>query len=103
MVIASATLEPVQRTKAAHMVFATAVAFDVEESALLSVSADASARLTVIAPRRISLASLMCYLMLLLVVLVAAALAGAWYFGLDTRLLEVLERYGVKPGKHSEL
>ncbi len=83
------------------MVFATAVAFDRGDSALLSVSADASAHLTPIAPRGrgISLVTLI----LLLLVLLLAALAAVWALGLDVRLQQTLERFGIRPGKHGEL
>jgi hypothetical protein len=83
------------------MVFATAVAFDRDDRALLSVSADASAHLTLIAPRRrgISLATLL----LLLLLFFLLALAAVWALGLDVRLQHELERFGIRPGKHGEL
>ena len=45
-VISAQTLRPVKYRRAAHMTFATAVAFAPDDSAILSTSADASATLT---------------------------------------------------------
>lgn len=41
-------LTPLRRVRQAHMVFVTALAFAPDESALLTASADASARLTLV-------------------------------------------------------
>ena len=101
-VFSTATLAPVARTRAAHMVFTTAVAFDPAETALLSVSADASARVTTVrSPSRtgLSLGSLL----LLLLALLALAVAAVWWLGLDERAAALLSSLGVRPGSHTEL
>lgn len=100
-VFSSATLAPVRQTRAAHMVFATAVAFDSADRALLSVSADASAHLTPIAAPRWGISSVT--LLLLLLTLLLVVVAAFWALGLDVRLQNALERFGIRPGKHGEL
>ena len=64
-------LAPLARVRAAHMVFVTAVAFSADEHALLSVSADASARATPL-PRAAGFLTLLRMLALLLLLLAAA-------------------------------
>jgi hypothetical protein len=100
-VFSTATLLPVRCMRASHMVFATAVAFDPQETALLSVSADSSAVLMLLTPQRRgpSLATVL----LLLLLVAALVLLGVWYLGLVDRLLAALERLGLQPGKHTEL
>ncbi|BDA49251.1 probable prolactin regulatory element-binding protein [Coccomyxa sp. Obi] len=100
-VFSSATLAPVSQTRAAHMVFATAVAFDPAERALVSVSADASAHLTPIAAQRRGISSVTLFLLLLVLLLMVVAVF--WALGLDVRLQHALERFGNRPGKHGEL
>ena len=100
-VFSSATLAPVSQTRAAHMVFATAVAFDPADRALLSVSADASAHLMPIAAPRRGISSVTLFLLVLALLLVLVALF--WALGLDVRLQHSLERFGIRPGKHGEL
>lgn len=48
--LATGNLRPVSRVRGAHLVFVTAVTFSAESSALLSVSGDASARVTIARP-----------------------------------------------------
>ena len=55
-IFSAITLVPLRRVRQAHMVFVTALTFAPDESALLTVSADASARATlVITPSRLPL------------------------------------------------
>ncbi|CAL8464126.1 g3661 [Coccomyxa elongata] len=100
-VFSSATLAPVSQTRAAHMVFATAVTFDPADRALLSVSADASAHLTPITAPRRGVSSVTLFFMFLTLLLMAAVVF--WALGLDVRLQHALERFGIRPGKHGEL
>lgn len=100
-VFSSATLALVSWTRAAHMVFATAVAFDRGHRALLSVSADASAHLTLISPPRKGVSWVTLLLLLLLLLLLAAV--AVWALGLDVRLQQALEQLGIKPGELGEL
>lgn len=100
-VFSSATLAQVSQTRAAHMVFATAVAFDPADRALLSVSADASAHLTPISAPRRGVSSVTLLLIFLTLLLMAAVVF--WALGLDVRLQHALKRFGIRPGKHGEL
>ena len=68
---------PLARARAAHMVFATAVAFAADERALLSVSADASARATPLPSAAGFLRTLLRVLALLLLLLACALGLGA--------------------------
>ena len=55
-IFTAAKLAPLRRVRQAHMVFVTALTFAPDESALLTVSADASARATLVAtPSRLPL------------------------------------------------
>ena len=47
-IFSAAKLTPLRRVRQAHMVFVTALVFAPDESALLTVSADASARATLV-------------------------------------------------------
>jgi hypothetical protein len=84
------------------MVFTTAIAFNPAETALLSVSADASARITTVkslSGTGLSLGSLL----LLVLALLALAVAAAWWLGLDERAAALLSSLGIRPGSHTEL
>ena len=103
-VFSTLSLAAVARTRAAHMVFTTALAFNQAETALLSVSADASGRITLLAKPapagRLSLASL---LLLRAALLLVGVVAMAWFLGLRERAAALLGRLGVGPGRNSEL
>ena len=92
-------LAPLARARAAHMVFATAVAFAADETALLSVSADASARATPL-PRAAGLAQTLLRVLALLLLLLACALGLG--FMARARGLVRLPGYA-RGGGHTEL
>ena len=93
----TASLAPVARTRAAHMVFTTALCFDPGERALLSVSADASARVTLCRKGRSGIGLSLGSLLLLVLALLVLAVAAALWLGLFERTVVLL------PGSHTEL
>ena len=99
----TATLAPVARTRAAHMVFTTALCFDAGETALLSVSADASARVTLCRKGRLGMGLPAGSLLLLVLALLVLAVAGAYWLGLDGWAVAVLSRPGSRTGSQTEL
>ena len=91
-VFSTASLAAVARTRGAHMVFTTALAFNQAQTAMLSVSADASARITLLAKPSsggrgaLSLGSLL----LLAALLLLCAVIAAWWQGLYERAVALL-------------
>lgn len=86
------------------MVFTTALCFDPGESALLSVSADASARVTLCRKGRSSVLGLpLGCLLLLVLALLALGVAAALWLGLHARAAALADGPGPTPGSRVEL
>ena len=78
-IFSTKVLAPLKRVREGHMVFVTAVAFSGDDRGLLSVSADASARTTLVAPERPSSLYMLLLGLLILLVSIALGLFSRYY------------------------